>query len=356
MQAAGAYTLAYLSKFGNPLAANVSQLFPTLQRKGVRLHVCTGDTYLTLQAVLRDMHALPSTSIHRVPGGDAIVLHDSLPFAEVLWDDRMVPRLDAHFAAAMPVSDGQSEWHVVVASIRRRLQSPSAAGGAHASVVAHAASPLEQVLMVANAGAQVVIFASSRALEALAAHRDDMQLNAVLSHPNIVFAFYRIKQDRKPLAVALFQGIDEVCLHAFARVRAQAQRASVEHRFVWSVRACMWGVQVEPLFIGDGPNDADALSATPHSVAIAHGSSTAKAAANVEVQTSACLPDLINMAQLFHGGRAIILRDIVFTGTYIVVMLSLAAHMNNFSSGGTKIKYFEGLPHSPRINAQGSAV
>jgi hypothetical protein len=84
------------------------------------------------------------------------------------------------------------------------------------------------------------------------------------------------------------------------------------------------------IFMGDGPNDEGALSCTEHSVAIASGSLAAKNASNVEVVSSTALPDLVTLSRLFHGGRAIILRDIVFVGSYIVVMLAVAAHITRY--------------------------
>jgi hypothetical protein len=86
--------------------------------------------------------------------------------------------------------------------------------------------------------------------------------------------------------------------------------------------------------MGDGPNDESALSRTPHSVAMAGGSVLAKNAANVEVASSTALPELITLARLFHGGRAVVMRDVVFVGTCIVILLSVAAHITGFESIG----------------------
>ena len=46
---AGRYSLAFLSKFGNPVVQGGDRLFGDLAARGVRLHICTGDAYLTLQ-------------------------------------------------------------------------------------------------------------------------------------------------------------------------------------------------------------------------------------------------------------------------------------------------------------------
>ena len=68
------------------------------------------------------------------------------------------------------------------------------------------------------------------------------------------------------------------------------------------------------IYVGDGPNDQPALASTPHSVAIATGSALARGASNCLVKASTRLPDLVTASRMFHGGRAIVLRDIVFTG------------------------------------------
>jgi hypothetical protein len=102
--------------------------------------------------------------------------------------------------------------------------------------------------------------------------------------PNIIFAMYRIKENQKPLAVRLLSVAEAPGVKAAG-------------------------------FMGDGPNDQYALAETPHSIAIAGGAAAARAASHVELATSAVLPDAIVAARLFHGGRAVVLRDIVFTGT-----------------------------------------
>jgi len=52
------------------------------------------------------------------------------------------------------------------------------------------------------------------------------------------------------------------------------------------------------------------------------------------VTSSTALPELITLARLFHGGRAVVLRDVVFVGTCIVILLSVAAHITGFESIG----------------------
>ena len=255
---AASYRLAYLSKFDNPVVPGGEAVFDALRQHGVRLHVCTGDTLLTLQAVLVDMRMLPPTG--------AVSIH---------WDTNATPDLVAAMAAEVSGQGGGS-------------------------------GPLARAVEAAAGGREhrVVVFADTKVLQFLHDNRRTRAVQGVTTHPAIHFAFFRVKQTLKPLAVRLLSAAE--------------------------------GAGTRCVFIGDGPNDEPALAATEHSLAIGHGSAAARNSANFEVTSSVSLPDAFTMAKLFHGGRAIILRDIVFSGTVIVVLLEFAAHLSNFAplSGG----------------------
>jgi hypothetical protein len=227
------------------------------------------------------------------------------------------------------------------------MRAPGAAGsmsrGAASGAAPDGVSPLAHALSLAEApGRRVCIFCCAGALQALHAHAALPAVAALLAHPRVIFCFYRIKASQKPLAVDLLSAAEghhhspSSTAGSYAAGAADAGAASPADGSAPQIDgAAAAGTRAARcIFMGDGPNDENALSRTPHSVAMAGGSVLAKNAANVEVVSSTALPELITLARLFHGGRAVVLRDVVFVGTCIVILLSVAAHITGFESIG----------------------
>jgi hypothetical protein len=66
----------------------------------------------------------------------------------------------------------------------------------------------------------------------------------------------------------------------------------------------------------------------------------------VQLTASVHLPDALSLANLVHGGRALLLREITFTGSYIVILLATAAHLAGYQTAGKRIRVLDD-PWSP---------
>jgi hypothetical protein len=154
------YQLTHLSKFDNPVVAGGESLFARLRSHGVRLHVCTGDTFLTARAVLADMAMLPAKS-----GTDPAAVQ------EVLWDWAPPPE------------------PIPLPAVRDLV-------GAAAS---HAAT-------------RFVVFCSEATLLALDAACTEgvAEVVSATGCANVTFAFYRVSERNKPRALRLLSLHEEV--------------------------------------------------------------------------------------------------------------------------------------------------
>lgn len=215
----------------------------------------------------------------------------------------------------------------------------SAAGGAQGLE-----SPFAVALRTLDAQprSRLCVFVCADVLLLLHAHVDLPAVASLLGHPRVVLFFYRIKASLKPLAVDLMSAVEggdaagsdglgsavgsTAIVSAGGSPSAAASTGSSASSTSSAASRC--------IFMGDGPNDAPALSRTPHSVAMRVGSVLARNVANVEAESSVALPELITLARLFHGGRAVVLRDVVFVGTCTVLLLSVAAHISGFETVG----------------------
>jgi hypothetical protein len=317
--------LDFLSKFENPLCADVHAVPGLLASQQVRFHCCTGDTLLTMRAILQRMGVSRPIPLDKQSDREALatmslalpalveqcgaaskeareqVERDLLRTYEVHWGEKEAERIREHVLGSIGGISG-----------------PDCLGMVHR--------------MLFDDKLRVVLLCSHHVLLVLHELREYNAVSRVLNHPDAVFAFYRIRQTLKPLALDLFMTSpdDEV--------------------------------SPPPIFIGDGTNDEKALLMTEHSVAIRCGSQAARNASNVEVSSAAALPDIISMSKLNHGGRGLVLRDVLFVGGYLVAMLAVAAHLVRFEpmskdtlvvvadpwSPATTVLYTM-LVHSPRM-------
>lgn len=231
-----------------------------------------------------------------------------------------------------------------------------AAGTAHVgSEGGGAASGLESPFAVAlrtldaHPRSRLCIFVCADVLLLLHAHVDLPAVASLLGHSRVVFFFYRIKASLKPLAIDLMSAVEVGDAAASGPYGSSSSAGgsgigstnAVTAVGAGSGSATAGGGHGEAatsssrcIFMGDGPNDAPALSRTPHSVAMRVGSVLARNVANAEAESSVALPELITLARLFHGGRAVVLRDVVFVGTCTVLLLSVAAHISGFETVG----------------------
>ncbi|CAE7298458.1 unnamed protein product [Symbiodinium sp. KB8] len=315
----GCYRLEFLSKFLNPLNRDVEALPSLLQSQGLRFHCCTGDTLLTMRSILKAMGvALPAAQGAAVRSADAP------------WE-LMPPTGSAAFEAAVLATaercagPGDPARAALVAdSLRRRVEvsfEPELLedlGRATASLPAlpGRVDPIARIRQRVAEGCSVLVLCSQSALELLHEDRLAEPVRWLVRCPAVSFGFYRIRHDKKPCALELFSRSADLPEDAEAAAAAAARG----------------GVPLSPpIFVGDGTNDEPVLLTTPHSVAIAAGSLAARNASNLELRSVAALPDVVTMARLNHGGRALVLRDILFVGGFLVAMLAVAAHRVRFA-------------------------
>ncbi|KAA0163094.1 hypothetical protein FNF31_02917 [Cafeteria roenbergensis] len=315
----GCYRLEFLSKFLNPLNRDVEALPSLLQSQGLRFHCCTGDTLLTMRSILKAMGvALPAAQGAAVRSADAP------------WE-LMPPTGSAAFEAAVLATaercagPGDPARAALVAdSLRRKVEvsfEPELLedlGRATASLPAlpGRVDPIARIRQRVAEGCSVLVLCSQSALELLHEDRLAEPVRWLMRCPAVSFGFYRIRHDKKPCALELFSRSADLPEDAEAAAAAAARG----------------GVPLSPpIFVGDGTNDEPVLLTTPHSVAIAAGSLAARNASNLELRSVAALPDVVTMARLNHGGRALVLRDILFVGGFLVAMLAVAAHRVRFA-------------------------
>jgi len=312
--AASGYALEFLSKFENPLSSDVHRVPSILGSQGVRFHCCTGDTLLTMRAILRRMGVVaPAQRASGDAGFEFTPLHGPA-LADAVETTAHACAGDDPARKAALVDDLLRTSEITLGpdeadTIRAVLSGPVLPTGA-----AVAADPLTCAERLLDQGRRVVFLCSQPALEALHEHRGSGRVRGILSSPSVTMAFFRIRHNVKPKALALFA--PGTAPDDLARAQAEADAGRVR--------------SPAPIFIGDGTNDEPALLETAHSIAIAQGSLAARNAANIEVLSAAALPDVISMARLAHGGRAIVLRDVLFAGGYLVAMLAVSAHIVHF--------------------------
>jgi hypothetical protein len=321
--------LSYLSKFINPVSPGVTHLCSDLASQGLRMHLCSGDTQLTLRAVAKELGVITPSTMEIVWGDTELPLLEAsirgsaaeastianLPRSEKALDD-LATRLETRARELRELTRKINNEKII--SPLSPSMSPSLTKTSSLTSLSSAdeiSCPFQRAIVWAATGHPIVIFVAADVLRLLHQYASLSSVRSLVSARNVSFAFFRCPARAKPLAFELI-----------------AKSLPTEKKIV---RGSETDTNVLPIYIGDGPNDELVLARTPHSVAIASGSQLARLSSNVIVSGAPALSDTITLARLFHGGRQIILRDVVFVGTCIVILLSVAAHMTGFE-GSTK--------------------
>ena len=309
------FQLAYLSKFDNPPVDGVRDMISQMKRSSVRLHVCSGDTYITLKDVLQKIGMIGGHSTHA--GLTDPVLADKQTW---LWDEHKL---------------------VEVLEDPDRLYSDN-----ELDRLAKTLSPQKSAQGIGNC---LVIFVCQKMLEWLhKRHRHDGKVQRILKHPSVALCCYRTSAVKKRLAIELFshslvQGPHLPLLPSEGSRGTplsgssgesdedrdeppQAEDGNFSADEEEEEEAETEAVDIAG-FLGDGPNDEPAIQSTPYGLAVSTGCDAARSAAAVVIESACSLPKLWMQSRLYRGGISILLRDVVFMGSFLVVILSIGAHL-----------------------------